>query len=97
MTYWGWAPALFPQAQTISNEPPVVANQESEELQYIGVHGDYVAVFCGEPGLGGHLIEETEIPIATIPESILLNLYQGIVFTNDEIKVSILEGLYFTD
>ncbi|NLM24596.1 MAG: hypothetical protein GX208_00575 [Firmicutes bacterium] len=63
--------------------------------RYMGIFGDYVAVFRGEPGVGGILIEETDIPIAKLPEFEVNNLRQGIVFTTEEEKYSILEGLHF--
>lgn len=66
-----------------------------EHQRYMGIFGDYVAVFRGEPGLGGILVEETDIPIEKLPEFELNNLRQGIAFSTEEEKYSILEGLHF--
>lgn len=66
-----------------------------EHQRYMGILGDYVAVFRGEPGIGGVLIEETDIPIAKLPDFEVHNLRQGIAFSTEEEKYSILEGLHF--
>ncbi len=69
--------------------------KEGLKQRYMGVLGDYVAVFKGEPGVDSVLIEETEIPIVNLPEFEIKNLRKGISFMSEEEKYSILEGLHF--
>jgi len=66
----------------------------SEQL-YVGIHDQHVAIFRGKPGMGGVVVEKTEIPIAKLPEFEIRSLRTGIPFTDEEHKHSILEGLHF--
>ncbi|HHX02632.1 MAG TPA: hypothetical protein GX739_08255 [Firmicutes bacterium] len=65
------------------------------EQLYVGIHDQYVAIFKGRPGVGGILVEKTEIPIDKLPEFEVRNLRAGIPFASEEQKYSILEGLHF--
>lgn len=67
----------------------------SEGQNYVSTYGAYVGIFKGQPGVGGILIEETDISIANLPEFEIHNLEQGIPFTTTTEKYSILEGLHF--
>ena len=65
--------------------------------RYMGIFGDYMRFFEVNRELVVFLIEETDIPIAKLPEFEVNNLRQGIVFTTEEEKYSILEGLTFSE
>ncbi len=69
--------------------------QWDEDQRYLGIFGNHVAVYQGEPGVGGRLIVETDIPLSTLPEFEIQNLRTGIPFRSEEEKYSILEGLHF--
>ncbi|MDI9420262.1 MAG: hypothetical protein GX228_07290 [Firmicutes bacterium] len=95
-----------PDSQLIENEvrlldetgKPSSEGQESIQAAkqlYIGIHDQHVAIFQGKPGLGGILVEKTEIPIAKLPEFEIRNLRLGIPFTDESQKYSILDGLHF--
>lgn len=88
------------QPQLTQNSSNLTADAESQPASgtqeyYISIFGDRIAVFQGKPGAGGVVVEQTQIPIAKIPEFEIRNLRAGIPFSTDEEKYSILEGLHF--
>ncbi|NMB38228.1 MAG: hypothetical protein GX994_01485 [Firmicutes bacterium] len=66
-----------------------------DQQLYLGIFRDFAAVFQGQPGAGGILLELTDVSILKMPEFEIENLRQGIPFTDEEEKYSILEGLHF--
>lgn len=62
--------------------------------KFIGVQGDYVAIFYGKPDDHPVLKELTQIKIATIHPQALDEVKRGIVFQSNEEMLRILEGLH---
>lgn len=79
------------QAETENN----LNFERDQQRLYLGIFGDFVAVFQGQPGTGGILLEQTDVSILKMPEFEIENLRQGIPFFSEEEKYSILEGLHF--
>lgn len=61
---------------------------------FIGIQGDYVAVFYGEPGKNPALKELTKIAVSALHPQAVEEIQQGLAFQSNEEMLRILEGLH---
>lgn len=67
---------------------------EHAKNRFIGVQGDYIAVFYGKPGEKPALKELTGIAAQSLHPQALEEVKQGIAFGSNEEMLQILEGLH---
>lgn len=94
MSYPKWNIESFGLKQITMSSQDDAYCKEHLGHQFIGIQGNYVAVFYGKPGEKPELKEITQIATKNLQPQAADEIRQGIVFQSKEEMLKILEGLH---
>lgn len=93
--YPGWNIEIFNPEQIKMSLLDSGCCKEHQKHKFIGIQGDYVAVFYGKPEDGKPILKElTQIKVKAVNAQALDEVKKGIIFQSNEEMLRILEGLH---